>query len=268
MHFDVVVVGAGHAGVEAAASVSRLGLNIALITFSKTNIGEMSCNPSIGGLGKGHLVREIDALDGVMARAIDKAGTQFKMLNSSKGAAVQGLRAQADRKLYKKAVNEILSEYNNLKIIEGEVTEILFDEKYLKVKGVVLNNKEVVISDAVVVTTGTFLNGVMHFGKTQTLGGRIGENNSKGITESLKRAGFSIYRLKTGTPARLLKSSINYKDLILQEGDQHPEAFSYLTECLPQKLMLRRMKFYLRIKMKLLFIMDKLNLLVLVIVLV
>lgn len=236
MHFDVVVVGAGHAGVEAAASVSRLGLNIALITFSKTNIGEMSCNPSIGGLGKGHLVREIDALDGVMARAIDKAGTQFKMLNSSKGAAVQGLRAQADRKLYKKAVNEILSEYNNLKIIEGEVTEILFDEKYLKVKGVVLNNKEVVISDAVVVTTGTFLNGVMHFGKTQTLGGRIGENNSKGITESLKRAGFSIYRLKTGTPARLLKSSINYKDLILQEGDENPEAFSYLTECLSQKM--------------------------------
>ncbi len=231
--YDVIVIGGGHAGVEAAAAVARMGCKIALITFSKNNIGEMSCNPSIGGLGKGHLVREIDALDGVMGRAIDKAGTHFRMLNSSKGAAVQGLRAQADRKLYKKAVMEILSEYQNLSIIEDEVLELKIEDG--KVSGVVLKAMGDVNAGAVVVSTGTFLNGIMHCGETQKEGGRIGENASKGITESLKKAGFLMYRLKTGTPARLSKSTINYDVLEEQASDENVEGFSYLTEKLSQK---------------------------------
>ena len=167
-NFDVVVIGAGHAGIEAASVSARMGGKVALITFSKNNIGEMSCNPSIGGLGKGHLVREIDALDGVMGRAIDKAGTHFRMLNSSKGAAVQGLRAQADRKLYKKAVMEILNEYKNLSIIEDEVLELKIDNN--EIKGVVLKNLGDVGAGAVVIATGTFLNGVMHVGEVKTQG--------------------------------------------------------------------------------------------------
>ncbi len=233
--YDVIVVGGGHAGIEACAAASRMGLSVLLVSFSKSNIGEMSCNPSIGGLGKGHLVREIDALDGVMARAIDKAGTQFRMLNVSKGAAVQGLRAQADRQLYKKAVNEILSEYKNLSIIEDEVVEILFNDDFSLVTGVVLKEKGKIESKSVVITTGTFLNGIMHTGEKQVSGGRIGEKSSKGITESLKKAGFSIFRLKTGTPARLSKATIDYTMLDRQDSDENPEAFSYLTDKIEQK---------------------------------
>ncbi|MGN0929144.1 MAG: tRNA uridine-5-carboxymethylaminomethyl(34) synthesis enzyme MnmG [Alphaproteobacteria bacterium] len=237
MEYDVVVVGAGHAGIEAASASARLGQKTALITFSKGNIGEMSCNPSIGGLGKGHLVREIDALDGVMARAIDKAGTQFRVLNASKGAAVQGPRAQADRTLYKKAVNEILSEYKTLDIIEDEVIEILFNNDFSSVNGVVLKSKRQIDCKSVVLTTGTFLNGIMHTGEEKTIGGRIGENASYGITESLKKAGFSILRLKTGTPARLSKKTINYSELECQESDEVPEAFSYMTEKISQEML-------------------------------
>ncbi len=236
MFYDVVVVGGGHAGIEACAASARLGAKTLLVTFSKNNIGEMSCNPSIGGLGKGHLVREIDALDGVMARAIDKAGTQFRVLNASKGAAVQGPRAQADRELYKKAVNEILQEYSNLDIIEDEVVDILFNDDKSSVIGVNLKNNGEVKSLAVILTTGTFLNGVMHIGEEQFKGGRVGENASYGITESLKKAGFEILRLKTGTPARLSMKTIDYSSLECQESDEVPEAFSYMTSSINQKM--------------------------------
>ena len=237
MEYDVVVIGGGHAGIEASAASARLGLKTVLVTFVKTNIGEMSCNPSIGGLGKGHLVREIDALDGVMARAIDKAGTQFRVLNSSKGAAVQGPRAQADRALYKKAVNEILAEQKTLDIIEDEAVEILFDDDFKNVEGVVLKSAGTINCKSVVLTTGTFLNGVMHTGEEQTKGGRIGEKASYGITESLKKAGFEILRLKTGTPARLSMATINYDGLECQLSDNPPEPFSYLTDKIEQELL-------------------------------
>ncbi len=237
MEYDVVVIGGGHAGIEASAASARLGLKTALVTFMKTNIGEMSCNPSIGGLGKGHLVREIDALDGVMARAIDKAGTQFRVLNSSKGAAVQGPRAQADRGLYKKAVNEILAEYPNLTIIEDEALSVNFDDDISCVKSVNLEKNGLVNCKSVVLTTGTFLNGVMHTGEEQTKGGRIGEKASYGITESLKKAGFEILRLKTGTPARLSMATINYDGLECQLSDNPPEPFSYLTDKIEQQLL-------------------------------
>ncbi|MDE6224111.1 MAG: tRNA uridine-5-carboxymethylaminomethyl(34) synthesis enzyme MnmG, partial [Alphaproteobacteria bacterium] len=236
MKYDVVVVGGGHAGIESASASARLGLKTALITFSKNNLGEMSCNPSIGGLGKGHLVREIDALDGVMAKAIDKAGTQFRVLNASKGAAVQGPRAQADRTLYKKAVNEILSEYKTLDIIEDEVVEILFNNNFSSVNGVILKSNGKLECKSVVLTTGTFLNGIMHTGEEQTKGGRIGENASYGITESLKKAGFSILRLKTGTPARLSMKTIDYSELECQESDEIPEPFSYMTDKIEQEM--------------------------------
>lgn len=236
MKYDVVIVGGGHAGIESASASARLGLKTALITFSKNNLGEMSCNPSIGGLGKGHLVREIDALDGVMARAIDKAGTQFRVLNASKGAAVQGPRAQADRTLYKKAVNEILSEYKTLDIIEDEVVEILFNDNFSSVNGVILKSNGKLECKSVVLTTGTFLNGIMHTGEEQTKGGRIGENASYGITESLKKAGFSILRLKTGTPARLSMKTIDYSELECQESDEIPEPFSYMTDKIEQEM--------------------------------
>ena len=237
MYYDVVVIGGGHAGIEASAASARLGLKTALVTFMKTNIGEMSCNPSIGGLGKGHLVREIDALDGVMARAIDKAGTQFRVLNASKGAAVQGPRAQADRALYKKAVNEILSEYPNLTIIEDEALSVNFNNDFSSVKSVDLEKNGTIDCRSVVLTTGTFLNGVMHVGEVKTKGGRIGEKASYGITESLKKAGFEILRLKTGTPARLSMATINYDGLECQLSDNPPEPFSYLTDEIKQELL-------------------------------
>ena len=236
MKYDVVVVGGGHAGIEAVSAAARLGLKTALITFSKNNLGEMSCNPSIGGLGKGHLVREIDALDGVMARAIDKAGTQFRVLNASKGAAVRGPRAQADRTLYKKAVNEILAQYSNLDIIEDEVVEVLFSDDNSRIVGVELKSNGKVECSSVVLTTGTFLNGVMHTGEEQTKGGRVGEQASYGITESLKKAGFSILRLKTGTPARLSMKTIDYSELECQESDEIPEPFSYMTDKIEQEM--------------------------------
>lgn len=237
MSYDVIVVGGGHAGIEASAASARLGLKTALVTFSKNNIGEMSCNPSIGGLGKGHLVREIDALDGVMARAIDRAGTQFRVLNASKGAAVQGPRAQADRDIYKIAVNDILAEYENLDIIEDEVIELLFNDDYTSVCGVVLRDGGKIDCKSVVLTVGTFLNGIMHTGEEQTKGGRVDEPASYGITESLKKAGFEILRLKTGTPARLSMSSIDYSKLECQRSDEEPEAFSYMTTKISQQLL-------------------------------
>ncbi|MCE2992622.1 MAG: tRNA uridine-5-carboxymethylaminomethyl(34) synthesis enzyme MnmG, partial [Candidatus Jidaibacter sp.] len=228
--FDVIVVGAGHAGVEAAAAAARVGANVALVTFSKENIGVMSCNPSIGGVAKGIIVREVDALDGIMARAIDKSGIHFKVLNSSKGPAVWGPRAQADRLLYKSAVNKLLLQYDNISIIEGEITDITISDG--DVEGVEVNGDMFLQAKSVVLTTGTFLNGVIHIGKETTMAGRIGEAPSNKLSNRLMSLNLKLGRLKTGTPPRLLGSSINFDILERQAGDLIPTPFSELTKAI------------------------------------
>lgn len=231
--FEVIVVGGGHAGCEAAAASARMGAKTALITHKIKTIGEMSCNPAIGGLGKGHLVREIDALDGVMARVIDKAGIQFRMLNASKGPAVRGPRAQADRELYRKYMLEVLQSQNNLDLIEGAVEGLLVEEN--KVVGVKLSNGDEYKAKAVVLTTGTFLNGIMFIGHETTVGGRVNEISCCGVTSYLKQLGLKVGRLKTGTPARLNGNTINWDILEKQAGDEKPVPFSFLTEKLEQE---------------------------------
>ncbi len=225
--YDVVVIGGGHAGCEAAAAAARMGANTALITHKIKNIGEMSCNPAIGGLGKGHLVREIDALDGLMGRVIDKAGIQFRMLNASKGPAVRGPRAQADRDLYKHYMQEALKKQKNLTLIEASVEGLLFKDE--KIRGVILADGRSIESQTVILTSGTFLNGVMFIGHQATIGGRVGEVSCAGITPYLKQKGLKVGRLKTGTPARLNGKTINWSILEKQEGDKHPQPFSFLT---------------------------------------
>ena len=227
-NFDVIVVGGGHAGCEAAAAAARMGAATVLITHKKSTIGEMSCNPAIGGLGKGHLVREIDALDGLMGRVIDKAGIQFRMLNASKGPAVRGPRAQADRDLYRKYMLEALLAQPNLTIIEAAVEGLLFDKN--AVLGIILADNEQIKAKAVVLTTGTFLNGVMFTGHKATIGGRVNDVSCSGITPYLKQKGFRLGRLKTGTPARLNGKTINWDILERQNGDEHPCPFSFLTK--------------------------------------
>ena len=226
--FDVVVVGGGHAGCEACAAAARLGAKTALITHKISTIGEMSCNPAIGGLGKGHLVREIDALDGLMAGVIDKAGIQFRILNASKGPAVRGPRAQADRELYKKYMLEALRRQNNLELIEAAVEGMIIANN--TVQGVVLADGRRITAKTVVLTSGTFLNGVMFIGHQTSIGGRIGDVSCSGITPYLKSLGLRVGRLKTGTPARLNGKTINWDILESQDGDNPPQPFSYLTE--------------------------------------
>lgn len=226
--YDVIVVGGGHAGCEAAAASARTGAKTALITHKINKIGEMSCNPAIGGLGKGHLVREIDALDGLMGRVIDKAGIQFRMLNLSKGPAVRGPRAQADRDLYKKYMLEALQQTDNLDIIEGAVEGLQIENG--KTYGVTLADGTQISAGAVVLTTGTFLNGIMFTGHQTTEGGRVGDEACLGITPYLKTAGLTLGRLKTGTPARLNGKTINWDILERQAGDDKPVPFSFLTD--------------------------------------
>lgn len=197
--FDVIVVGGGHAGCEAAAAAARMGAATALVTHRADRIGEMSCNPAIGGLGKGHMVREVDALDGVMGRAIDRAGIQFRMLNRSKGPAVRGPRAQADRKLYRQAVQDILAEQENLTILEGGVEDLIIDD-HNRVKGVVTGDGTEYLAGAVVLTTGTFLNGLIHIGEKTHAAGRMGDAPATGLSETLAKYDFRLGRLKTGHP--------------------------------------------------------------------
>lgn len=231
--YDVIVVGGGHAGCEACAAAARTGAKTLLLTHKKSTIGEMSCNPAIGGLGKGHLVREIDALDGLMAKVIDKAGIQFRMLNLSKGPAVRGPRAQADRKLYRKYMLQALEETKNLSIEEAAVEGFALDGD--KLCGVILADGQKRLARAVVLTTGTFLNGVMFTGHQTTVGGRIGEISCAGITPYLKQKGLKVGRLKTGTPSRLNADTIDWSILGRQSGDENPQAFSFLTDKITNK---------------------------------
>ncbi len=231
--FDVIVVGGGHAGCEAAAAAARLGARTLLLTHKLETIGTLSCNPAIGGLGKGHLVREIDALDGLMARAIDRAGIQFRMLNRSKGPAVRGPRAQADRRLYRQAMQALLAEQANLEIRAGAAEDLVIDSAG-RCKGVMDGNGRRIAAGAVVLTTGTFLRGVIHIGEQTTPAGRVGEAPALGLSRTLGRIGFRLGRLKTGTPPRLDGRTIDYGALQVQPGDDPPVPFSTLTARIEQ----------------------------------
>jgi tRNA uridine 5-carboxymethylaminomethyl modification enzyme len=225
--FDVIVVGGGHAGTEAAAAAVRTGASTALVTHRLDTVGIMSCNPAIGGLGKGHLVREIDALDGLMGRAADQSGIQFRVLNRRKGPAVRGPRAQADRKLYRQAIQSLLRETEGLEIVEGEVDDLILADG--RVTGVRLGDGRELGCAAVVLTTGTFLRGLIHIGETKIPAGRVGEAPALGLSATLARAGFALGRLKTGTPPRLDGKTIDWASLARQPGDQPPVPFSTMT---------------------------------------
>ena len=226
--FDIVVVGGGHAGIEAASAASRMGCAVGLVTMDRFALGRMSCNPAIGGTAKGHLVREIDALGGVMGLIADRTGIQFRMLNKSKGPAVWSPRCQSDRKLYSEEVYRIVSKTENLEIVEDSAIGIIVENG--KVIGIETKSGEEIMCRALVLSSGTFLNGLMHTGLNKTSGGRFGEQPSTGITESLAKLGFEYGRLKTGTPPRLKKDSINWSILEEQPGDENPQPFSHQTD--------------------------------------
>jgi tRNA uridine 5-carboxymethylaminomethyl modification enzyme len=226
--FDVVVIGGGHAGCEAAAASARLGVNTALFTHKFDTIGELSCNPAIGGLGKGHLVREIDALDGVMGEVADKSGIQFRLLNRSRGPAVRGPRTQSDRFLYKKYMQQKLVNYCNLTIFSDPVIKFIFKKN--DIIGFITQSGKEIKSSKTILTTGTFLNGLIHIGEQKTPAGRFDEKPSTGLTEQLKKYDFKIGRLKTGTPPRLDARTINFENLDEQHADNDPYFFSFLTK--------------------------------------
>ncbi|KAJ4407404.1 Mitochondrial Translation Optimization [Didymella pomorum] len=236
--YDVIVIGGGHAGCEASAAAARAGARTALVTPSKENLGVCSCNPSFGGIGKGTMLREIDALDGVVGRIVDKAGVQFRVLNRKKGPAVWGPRAQIDRALYKQYMREEIEGYQGLSVVEGSVADIIVDRTpdeerrgaYGKITGVRLESGQIIPTGNVVITTGTFLGGEIHIGLDAYPSGRMGEAATFGLSKSLREAGFTLGRLKTGTPPRLDAKSINFKILDAQEGDDPPMPFSYLND--------------------------------------
>ncbi|KAF2275178.1 GIDA-domain-containing protein [Westerdykella ornata] len=235
--YDVIVIGGGHAGCEASAAAARSGARTALVTPKLDNLGVCSCNPSFGGIGKGTMLREIDALDGVVGRIVDKAGVQFRVLNRKKGPAVWGPRAQIDRALYKRYMREEMVNYKNLSVVEGSVADIIVDKEgvkeegsYGKITGVRLEGGEIIPTGHVVITTGTFLGGEIHIGLEAYPSGRMGEAATFGLSKSLREAGFTLGRLKTGTPPRLDKKTINFKVLEAQEGDNPPMPFSYLND--------------------------------------
>ena len=226
--FDVIVIGGGHAGCEAATASARMGARTALVTHRFATIGAMSCNPAIGGLGKGHLVREVDALDGLMGRVADAAGIQFRMLNRRKGPAVRGPRAQADRKLYAAAMQAAIQQTTNLCVIEGEADELLVSDG--RVSGIRLSDGRELSAGAVVITTGTFLRGLIHLGENNWPAGRVGEAPALGLSKSFEAAGFTLGRLKTGTPPRLDGTTIDWPAVEMQPGDDPPEPFSVMTD--------------------------------------
>lgn len=236
-HFDIIVVGGGHAGIEAAWAASSMGAHVALVTMQREAIGRMSCNPAIGGLGKGQMVREIDALGGLMGLATDAAGIQFRMLNRSKGPAVWAPRAQADREAYPRAVQELLGRSRCIEIIEGSAEDLEVEEiiKQPRVRGVMLADGRRLRADAVILTTGTFLRGLMHCGEAKSQGGRIGEAATVGISPSLLSLGFELGRLKTGTPPRIHRDTIDYDICEPQPGDECPVPFSLMTDAIIQR---------------------------------